>query len=507
MQDSSIEIHSTDPSHFDDLKSQYHDITRYLTISAIPTRMYRENRGLSDNSDGSQSARMAVDQTASTAADNTSNTEETLQWQREEIDRLTRAIASLQQGPGPSSSMGEALEYPLMSGTSGQRRVDGRDGLTNELRNVASTSETANRLAAVATPQSVTDRAATPRVAHGTTNTERVSTSEDRAITRDGRPRPRHTLPHCSKFDGDRKIFPLWKSEMINKLVSDGEAIGTSRDQFNYIFACLEMKPKGMVHAYVRLGGNNAEFKPDHFLQYISTIYTDPNEERRAMDRLRELKQSNSESFSTFLPRFEKELANGGGMSLDDRVKINYLEGALNYTLLSTLAATEMPNDWVGYIHKCQTISSKLDGLKHHRGIRLGKENTNEHRSSSLGRNRSPQAIATKAAVEDDNMDWEPTAAVKIFKISDPTEAANLKKDNERLRGKRAKWVDQEELTRRRKAGLCYRCGRTYCRLNICPLSPPNRPNNGTRASAAKPVVTAAVIEESEEDDEISGNE
>ena len=44
-----------------------------------------------------------------------------------------------------------------------------------------------------------------------------------------------------------------------------------------------------------------------------------------------------------------------------------------------------------------------------------------------------------------DKMDWEPSNAVRIFKLSGP-EATQLAKDNAKLKGKRARWVDEEEI-------------------------------------------------------------
>ncbi|KAK3896772.1 hypothetical protein C8A05DRAFT_20328 [Staphylotrichum tortipilum] len=54
-----------------------------------------------------------------------------------------------------------------------------------------------------------------------------------------GQTKKRATLPDPPRFDGNRSKFPAWLLEMQNKLQTDGEALGSSRDQFNYVFSRL----------------------------------------------------------------------------------------------------------------------------------------------------------------------------------------------------------------------------------------------------------------------------
>ena len=82
-------------------------------------------------------------------------------------------------------------------------------------------------------------------------------------------------------------------------------------------------------------------------------------------------------------------------------------------------------------------------------------------------------------------MDWEPT---KISRA--------VQQQNERLQGKRAKWVSQEEWRARRKESRCLRCGRTGCQIAECPLLPPKRPS--AQIGRTRPITEAAVEEEDE---------
>lgn len=96
-----------------------------------------------------------------------------------------------------------------------------------------------------------------------------------------------------------------------------------------------------------------------------------------------------------------------------------------------------------------------------------------------------------------DEMDREPT------KISQA-----ILKANEELKGKRAKWVDQDEIARRKEEGRCLRCGRTGCRVAKCPLLPPRRPRLlETGVKRFKPVTKAEIEEEDEGADQSSSDQ
>lgn len=52
------------------------------------------------------------------------------------------------------------------------------------------------------------------------------------------RPKPR--LPDPKLFGGSTSDWPTWRISIENKLRVDGEAIGSSQDQFIYVFSRLE---------------------------------------------------------------------------------------------------------------------------------------------------------------------------------------------------------------------------------------------------------------------------
>jgi hypothetical protein len=304
-------------------------------------------------------------------------------------------------------------------------------------------------------------------------------------------PKKRATLPDPPKFDGTRNNFRAWYLEMQNKLQVDGEVIGGNRDRFAYVFSRLEKTPQSMTVAFVEKGGGNGLHDPEAYMAYLQACYGDPNARARAIDRLRTLRQRSNESFAAFLPKFEKELADGGGGDWTDAVRINYLEGALNDTIRDRLiSVTALPTGYAEFVQALQTIGSRLDSLNIAK--RLARSSTSQRRSTSP--DPTPRAKAVTTAAVEDPMDWEPTHAKK----------AKVSKD-QHLKGKKAKWVDQAEMDKRREEGRCFRCGRSECRLERCPLKAARRPTTG--AKKAKPVTEAAIEEDDSSDRTTSDSE
>jgi ferredoxin len=61
------------------------------------------------------------------------------------------------------------------------------------------------------------------------------------------------------------------------------------------------------------------------------------------------------------------------------------------------------------------------------------------------------------------------------------------------LKGKKTKWVFNDEFKAKFREKWCIRCGRIYCRKEICPLKAPIRPGSTIRANKAIPVMQAFV--------------
>lgn len=320
---------------------------------------------------------------------------------------------------------------------------------------------------------------------------------------------PRHSRGHPPLFDGERSRYRAWAIEMKSKLRTDKKAIGgVDRTLFEYIFTRLEGTAQKMCTAYVESGGTN--HSPAHFMLYLDRQYLDPNAKQRALDRLQNLRQSEKESFATFLPKFEKELADCGGAAWPEEVKVNYLKNVLSKELKVHLLHTKPATNYGQYIIQIQDMQSKLDGLRYS-SLAAPRKVMNIQSGPSTrsfqGNSTSLPGSSTVVQPAVDEMDWQyegQPARPSIFSARTYTVLTpDEKKANGQLKGKRAKWVDPSEMIARKREGRCLRCGRSRCQIKICPLEPPRRPeeNQSTRISSA------GVIEQAAVEDEVSRDE
>jgi hypothetical protein len=245
---------------------------------------------------------------------------------------------------------------------------------------------------------------------------------------------------------------------MESKLRVDGAAIGSLADQFAYIYSRLDQTPQAMAAAFFENGGLLGTRNPADFLRYLSNSYGDPNVAQRALSRLETLQQGGKESFATFLPKFEKELADSGGSTWTDAVQINHLKRVINQELRTHLAGQlNLPQTYNDFVQALQNLGANLDDLRFHTKYRSSWRQPQQAQESTYTRSGRP----TRA----DAMDWEPTKVNQVARQKD-----------DQLKGKRAKWVEQDEMRKRREEGRCLRCGRSECRIAKCPLLPPRRP-------------------------------
>ncbi len=143
------------------------------------------------------------------------------------------------------------------------------------------------------------------------------------------------------------------------------------------------------------------------------------------------------------------------------------------------MSGPKLPTSYHEYTEHLQLLGSRLDG----RELRRKRKN---HHPPARKSDQSPAPTPTPAPAAE--MEWEAT------KVSQARSAVD-----QALRGKRAKWVSQQELDKRRAEKRCFRCGRSDCRLERCPLKPARPPTSTststTRVTRATPVTEAAVEE------------
>ena len=248
------------------------------------------------------------------------------------------------------------------------------------------------------------------------------------------------------------------------KLATDGEAIGSTQAQFAYVYHRLDKMAWKNASTYVQ--AHQGVGTPQGLLDYLEQMYGDPNIRERAARRLHELRQPDDMSFKRFLPRLERQLADADALNWPDQAKRQILINALNPTMISALMNRGVPRTFGDLVNRLHEISNDQDSLI-----------INNPRMQANGANRRKAASPTVTHYDNhaDEMDWAPTRANRVRAASDTL-------------AKRARWVDEDEMDRRREKGLCFRCGREGCQVATCPFFPPVRP--GSKSRAAKTVTT-----------------
>jgi hypothetical protein len=233
------------------------------------------------------------------------------------------------------------------------------------------------------------------------------------------------TLPNPQRFDGTRRLFRAWFLEIRSKLHVDGPALGGPLDQFVYIYSRLDKTPQAMAAAFFEKGGLDGQSNPEEFLKYLSTCYADPNLEQRALSRLETMRQGARENFASFLPKFEKELADSGGASWGDSVKINSLKRVISSELRSHLAGQlNLPTKYPEFVNALQSLGANLDELRFYNRNREPPANQAKSQNQSA-RAKGPYRPTSQEEAPTDQMDWEPTRASKAESKRDAGKARN----------------------------------------------------------------------------------
>jgi len=288
-----------------------------------------------------------------------------------------------------------------------------------------------------------------------------------------GTARPKAILPSPPKFDGTRSEYEGWRSLVRDKIDVDGEAIGSARNQFLYVASRLEGKGLQLALTFITTGRSAPDASAAHLLDYLDSIFGDRHKAQRAVETLRTMRQGPKELFSAFLPRFEKALADAGGMAWPDEVKRSHLDGAMTFEL-RRLTITMPPIATYGaYVNEILRVSDLYRSTMRY----APREQSTAHRGTG------------------DAMDWEPTRAAAAAPLRD-----GQKK-------KRAQWVDQKEMEKRRQDGRCFRCGASGHRIDKCEFleaRPPREAHSarGPRAASGQATLVEPLLEPEGSDSE-----
>jgi hypothetical protein len=319
--------------------------------------------------------------------------------------------------------------------------------------------------------------------------------------------KPRQSLPHPPMFSGSKSQWRGWKLEMEGKIEEDSQAIGSLKAQLRYIYMRLEGAAKTNVTTYYEMTLRQESPNPYGLLDRLEILYGERNRKQKAIQNLHSIRQREDETFISFYPRFEKEIANADAEGWDDSAKISYLRNALSNKMrdhLIGLSGSDV-NTYNGFAQRCVDVSNDMElygqwTRKRAAGNTFTLGHTSAAALTTLGANVAAHVD------HGDMMEWEPTLssstqvnAVGIRSKSNMNGYPSKRPEDRELLGKRAKWVNQEEIDARRQDRRCLRCGRDNCRIATCPLAAALRPSYAGIKTAKSTAVTRVAVDDSDD--------
>jgi hypothetical protein len=246
------------------------------------------------------------------------------------------------------------------------------------------------------------------------------------------RPKPR--LPNPDKFDGkDKALYPQFEGLLRAKLQIDGPAIGGEYEQVWYVFGRLSDEAAGRIYPWISFAQAAGKLTVVELLNQMKIAFSDPRQRQKALGQLNRTKQG-TRSLSEFLNEFNRLILEAEGWGWDDVIKKGYLKAAISIKLMTAMVGIKEEESYDDYCSQLRMTNDQLAEI-----AEISSRRTNWEKKGSEPREQTtPTTLTTQ-----DKMDWEPAA---------PNVVA--------ARTREPRWAEPSEIERRRKEGLCLRCGR-----------------------------------------------
>jgi hypothetical protein len=255
--------------------------------------------------------------------------------------------------------------------------------------------------------------------------------------------KPKSSLPHPEKFNGQVHKFDTWLPSIKAKLRVDSEAIGDATAQFYYVYLNLESHVQAMVLPQLSQAEDDQIWSYLSILNQLSRVYSNPNKVQEAEDKLYSLKQG-TDSLHAFIAKFERILYEARGQDWNDVNKIAAFRQGLNTTIKNRLAQQlNLPRTYAKFIETVQQLA--------------GRSSTYEHQSSEK-----------KPYHSHDAMDMSTINTISaITKSPRPSSPSSPFHTNSRARS-----TSPAERQQLRKQGKCVRCGSSEHWVKDCDIEP-----------------------------------
>jgi hypothetical protein len=150
---------------------------------------------------------------------------------------------------------------------------------------------------------------------------------------------------------------------MEGKIEEDAPAIGSLKAQLRYIFMRLEGAAKTNITTVYVMQLREDSPNPSQLLERFELLYGGRNRKQKAIQNLHSIRQREDETFISFYPRFEIEIANANAERWDDDAKISYLRNALSNKMRDCLIGLSRSDTdtYAGFAQRCVDVSNDIE--------------------------------------------------------------------------------------------------------------------------------------------------
>lgn len=279
--------------------------------------------------------------------------------------------------------------------------------------------------------------------------------------------RKRRKMP---QWDGKTKNFNVYMQELEDVIRIDRDLMGGDEGIWIDINASLPWEVKRKVSTFYA-SGKKKNWNWQEFIAHLRRNFGNKEEKSDMQKLLSKLKQKEKQRFCEFFPTFDEALMGAGGESWTEDSKVVWLERSLSDTLTAQLTQTKLDmTDYYNAVRQIEDVAYKFEHTHLFGGNKSGPSTGSSHSYSntSVETDADGDVIMNRAATSTRGRGGHRSQ----YNISIPR-PRNVAQDGNR---RRAKWVTETEISRRREEGLCLRCGSSGHYIADCPYLPPRSP-------------------------------